>query len=56
MMNPHDFKEAMSKLNECDGDPESNHVDADDLMCRVLDELGYGEGIKIFKAMRKWYA
>jgi len=37
-------------------DPENAHAEADALMCEVLKELGYGEGIKIFDGMEKWYS
>lgn len=29
---------------------------ADKLMCDVLTQLGYGEGVEIFKNAPKWYA
>ena len=38
------------------GDTEADHGKADDLMCKLLTELGYGEGVKIFESMKKWYA
>ena len=37
-------------------DEEEAHVKADELMCEVLRELGYGEAVDVFKNMRKWYA
>ncbi len=37
-------------------DPERVHVDADDLMCRVLRELGYSEGVDFFESLDLWYA
>ena len=36
--------------------PEEGHHEADDLMCQVLRELGYGAGIDFFERMGKWYA
>jgi hypothetical protein len=36
--------------------PEESHIDADDLMCEVLEQLGYQEGVKIFRHADKWYA
>ena len=48
------FKEDVLKNNESNlGDA---HLDADMLMCNVLESLGYGEGIKVFKAAEKWYS
>lgn len=38
------------------GDMEAGHSDADDLMCDVLEEMGFSEGVKIFREMDKWYA
>lgn len=37
-------------------DIEDNHARADELLCRVLIELGYHEGIVIYENMPKWYA
>lgn len=55
VMSPEEFYEKMKYcFNESDlGDA---HVDADMLMCNVLESLGYGEGIKVFKSAEKWYS
>ena len=37
-------------------DKEDFHLAADDLMCNLLIELGYGQGIKVFLDTPKWYA
>lgn len=37
-------------------DAEDSHELADQYMCELLVELGYGEGVDIFKDMPKWYA
>lgn len=37
-------------------DKECAHMDADSLMAEVLTQLGYGEGVEVFKHMPKWYA
>lgn len=55
MLTPEQFKIKMQELDN-DYDPELSHCNADDLMCNLLIELGYGEGIKIFENMKKWYA
>ena len=64
-MSPDEFKERMQKASEItytfttgltQFDAESAHSEGDDLMCQVLRELGYGEGIDIFEQMEKWYA
>lgn len=54
-MNPVDFAEKMREASDV-SDPESSHVVGDDLMCEVLTDLGYGEGVSVFCVMRKWYA
>lgn len=37
-------------------DIEEKHIQADDLMCEVLKNLGYELGIEIFENAQKWYA
>ena len=37
-------------------DIEEGHSDADDLMCQALRDLGYEDGVAIYRAMPKWYA
>lgn len=37
-------------------DPEMSHIRADELMCELLETLGYGEAVKIFEEMEKWYS
>lgn len=55
-MNPEEFKEAMKKARDSYCDKEYSHVDMDELMCKLLRELGYGEGVDIFEKAEKWYA
>ena len=56
-MSPAEFVKALRAVAvECRGDTENLHCEADDLLCRVLTELGYGEGVEIFKKLDKWYA
>lgn len=38
------------------GDQEDVHVHMDYYMTTVLEELGYEEGVKIFRETPKWYA
>ena len=49
-----EFTEKMAEISL--GDTEGAHWEADRLMCQVLTELGYGDGVKIFEEMSKWYA
>ena len=37
-------------------DQEDTRIMADKLMCELLRELGYGEGVDIFEKIPKWYA
>jgi len=54
-MTPDEFAKKMSETCR-PGDPECAHLDADDLMCDLLDSLGYGAGVVTFRASHKWYA
>ena len=58
MLTPEEFKQQMQDFfsDGSDNDCESSHIQADKLMCSLLTELGYGEGIEIFKNADKWYA
>jgi len=58
---PDEFYEKMEDITGFDGlryfcDPEGSHSQADDLLCEVLREMGYGAGIVLFENMPKWYA
>lgn len=57
-MNPAEFAAKMQVILDAGIEPdlEGPHIDADDLMCEVLIELGYGEGVNIFHNVRKWHA
>ena len=66
-MTPEEFKSKLIKLKKeslypsiTNGriyfDAEGFHVEADDLMCEILESLGYKEGIEIFKNTEKWYS
>lgn len=60
MITPEDFKERMdgivAEYYAIKDDEELCHIKMDDLMCDVLRELGYGEGIDVFDSVKKWYA
>ena len=38
------------------GDPEMFHIKADQLLCEILTDLGYGDVVAIFNDMEKWYS
>lgn len=53
---PEAFEAEMKKISEID-DSESAHYEADMLMCRVLTELGYAAGVRVFdEEIEKWYS
>jgi hypothetical protein len=54
-MTPEEFAKAMEEIDE-EWDAEERHIKADELMARVLAELGYGKGAGIFEMMNKYYA
>jgi hypothetical protein len=54
--NPKVFADLMRKAFNDYDDVEANHSNADDLMCSLLEELGYTEAVQIFKNGYKWYA
>ena len=55
-MTPQQFTEAMrSLLHRTSLEPEAAHLEADQLMCELLRQLGYGEGIDLFDGLQKWY-
>ena len=57
MTTPEEFEAAMRQIdNSIEAHTESAHRGADDLMCKMLRELGYGDAVKVFEDMPKWYA
>lgn len=54
VIGPEEFAERMRDLLE--GDPENDHIQADELMCETLRRLGYGKGVDLFAAAGKWYS
>lgn len=55
MMKPEEFAEKMYQA-AVRNDVEVSHMIMDELMCEVLAELGYDEGIGIFERASKYYA
>jgi len=52
---PEGFLDIMRAISE-DGDIEEPHINADAVMCGILEDLGYGEGVELFRKMDKYYA
>jgi hypothetical protein len=51
-------KEAVEKLVylQTNEDKESVHTKADEILCNLLRDTGYGEAVKAFEKIEKWYA
>ena len=49
------FANEMRRIDR-DNNTEMAHIYADELICKLLRELGYGEGVDIFEQMDKWYS
>lgn len=57
VLTPVEFEEAMKEIvAEHVGDSEAAHANIDDLMMRLLEALGYGEGLKQVDNVDMWYA
>ena len=54
-MSPAEFAERLREIDK-DSCVEEFHIEADKIMCEILESLGYGEGIKIFKDHERWYS
>lgn len=54
-MTQKEFAEEMANAKYI-GDTEYIHIEMDAIMCKLLESLGYTEGVKIFKETRKWYS
>lgn len=37
-------------------DPECDHPSADGILCEILEKLGYGNIVKEYDKIDKWYA
>ncbi|MCD8207593.1 MAG: DUF551 domain-containing protein [Bacteroidales bacterium] len=56
-MDPDVFAEKMQEIiNTYDEDLKQSHIKMDELMCKLLIDLGYYKGIYIFQGSEKWYA
>lgn len=56
MITPAEFEDEMKRISNSGSGQEINHIAADELMCKVLEENGYSVGVKVFKDMSKWYS
>jgi len=57
VLTPEEFAIRMRLLVEKhSADVEVFHIKADDLLCSMLCELGYDDGVNAFMDAPKWYA
>ena len=51
-------EEAIAELIECQNnlDTEATHGIADEVLCRLLDALGYGDVVAEYDKVDKWFA
>jgi hypothetical protein len=49
--------EAIEMLKACQNarNPEAAHSDADNILCKFLEELGYEEVVEAYYDVPKWY-
>jgi len=52
---PEEFLKQMTEISK-DWDCESAHIEADKLMEKTLEALGYAAGIEVFRNMSKCYS
>lgn len=56
LMTPEEFKKTMESIVSASIDEEDCHINMDRLMCELLAELGYADGVAVFKHTAKWYS
>ena len=48
---------AIEKLRSFQGDKEQDyHIEADDILCELLEYLGYGDVVEEYNKLDKWYS
>ncbi len=50
------LKKMKTIFHEKGYDEEKAHSSADRLMCQLLRQLGYEEGVVVFEHAKKWYS
>lgn len=55
LLTPKDFADKMRELDQNDN-VETKHILADNLIIKLLVQLGYQDGAKVFQDMAKWYS
>lgn len=47
--------EAAARIQAVSTDTEAGHSNADDILCELLESLGYTKTVEAFKNLEKWY-
>lgn len=55
-MNVEEAKQKLLKILEDDYDTEGNHVEADGVLCELLESLGHQEIVDLYHKIDKWFA
>jgi len=54
-----DKKECMKLLRKAKrlsrDDPEAAHGNADEILCKLLESLGYKDVVELYHSIEKWY-
>lgn len=57
ILSPQEFEHIMKiTKRRYKDDPEECHMHMDSIMGTMLEDLGYGEGVKVFDSVMKWYS
>ena len=46
----------MDRLNDDYYDKQGAHIEADEILCNLLEELGFKEVVRLYREIPKWYA
>ena len=49
------YKTRLRELAE-EGVSEEGHIEADDILCKILIENGYEDVVNLYECIDKWYA
>jgi hypothetical protein len=55
ILNVEEIKAKLKELQQ-DDDVEVSHYKADQIICKLLDDLGYNDVVKEYNKISKWYA
>lgn len=51
-----EYLNRLLELGKDNWDTEGNHIAADDILCDILELLGYGDIVSAYCEIAKWYA